>query len=129
MSDTSDERAIGTTIRIIRKPEMLRKTGMSYPTIWQWMIDGTFPRSREVGGRVGWIESEVDDWIARRPIAPLKGDLRSKARTNLNPPDSADDLQPTDAKQATLVPTQETLAPDKRPTKGRRLRRDLRPAE
>ena len=32
--------------------------------------NGEFPRRRQlVGQRVGWVESEVDGWIADRPVA------------------------------------------------------------
>ena len=35
--------------RLISKGEVLGRTGLSYPTIWQWMQNGKFPRSRDVG--------------------------------------------------------------------------------
>ena len=61
--------------RFIGKQEVLDRIGVSYPTIWQWMRDGKFPRSRDLGGKTKWLESEIDDWIANRPLRRLKGDL------------------------------------------------------
>lgn len=60
--------------RIIYKPEVMRRCGVSYPTIWKWMIAGTFPRSFDVGGKTGWLESDVEAWILNRPRSRLKGD-------------------------------------------------------
>jgi prophage regulatory protein len=60
--------------RFIGKTEVLNRVGASYPTIWQWMREGKFPRSRELGGRSAWIESEIETWIKGRPIRRLKGD-------------------------------------------------------
>jgi hypothetical protein len=33
-------------LRLLSKPEVLSITGASFPTIWIWMRDGKFPRSR-----------------------------------------------------------------------------------
>ena len=60
--------------RLISKGEVLGRTGLSYPTIWQWMQDGKFPRSRDVGGRAMWLASEIDAWILNLPMRKLKGD-------------------------------------------------------
>jgi predicted DNA-binding transcriptional regulator AlpA len=60
--------------RLISKPEVLDRTGNTFPTIWKWMIAGTFPRCREVGGKSMWLEDEVEAWIDARPVRPLKGE-------------------------------------------------------
>ena len=60
-------------VKIIGKPEVTDKVGVSYQTLWTWMRDDKFPRSRELGGgKVGWILSEVDEWILNRPKVQLK---------------------------------------------------------
>ena len=64
----------GSAIRLISKPEVLDRVGVTYPTIWAWMREGRFPRSRELGGKVAWIEAEVEAWIAALPVRRLKGD-------------------------------------------------------
>jgi prophage regulatory protein len=60
--------------RFINKKQMLARVGASYPSIWQWMREGKFPRSRELGGKAAWLESEIEAWIVNRPIRHLKGD-------------------------------------------------------
>ena len=60
--------------RLISKGEVLGRTGLSYPTIWAWMQQGKFPRSRDVGGRSMWLASEIDTWILNLPMRQLKGD-------------------------------------------------------
>jgi predicted DNA-binding transcriptional regulator AlpA len=58
--------------RLIYKPEMLDRVGLSYPCIWQWMREGKFPMVREAGGKSAWLESEIDTWIANRPPRKYK---------------------------------------------------------
>jgi prophage regulatory protein len=60
--------------RLLKKRQVLEKVGVSYPAIWKWMRNGTFPRSREVGGLAMWFEDEVDEWLAALPQSQLKGD-------------------------------------------------------
>jgi prophage regulatory protein len=61
--------------RFISKTEVLARVCVSYQTIWQWMREGKFPRSRELGGKAVWIESEIDAYIINSPRRRLKGDL------------------------------------------------------
>jgi predicted DNA-binding transcriptional regulator AlpA len=60
--------------RLISKGEVLDRTGISYPTIWAWMREEKFPRSRSVGGKAMWVEAEIEGWILSRPLRALKGD-------------------------------------------------------
>jgi prophage regulatory protein len=61
--------------RLLTRDEVLDRVGVTYPTIWKWMRENKFPRSRQCGeARVGWLESEVSAWIAGLPIKPIKGD-------------------------------------------------------
>jgi prophage regulatory protein len=54
------------TDRIIRKPELLARIGLSDPTIWRMERDGKFPRRLRLGGNsCGWLQSEVDIWLQR----------------------------------------------------------------
>ena len=67
-------------VRFISKPEVLGRTSVTYPTIWAWMRENKFPRSRDVGGRSCWIESEIEEWILSRPVCQLKApDPKPKA--------------------------------------------------
>jgi prophage regulatory protein len=51
--------------RILRLPTVLDRTGLSRSTVYQRVAEGKFPKSVSLGARaVGWIEAEVDEWIA-----------------------------------------------------------------
>lgn len=55
------------TQRIIRMKEVTSRTGMSKSSIYDRINQGDFPKSVPLGGRsVGWIESEVQEWITER---------------------------------------------------------------
>jgi predicted DNA-binding transcriptional regulator AlpA len=58
--------------RLLSKGEMLDKVGVTYPTVWKLMRQGMFPRSVVIGGKVAWLEHEVDEYIARLPRRRLK---------------------------------------------------------
>jgi predicted DNA-binding transcriptional regulator AlpA len=58
--------------RLLTKPEVLAKTGLSFPTIWRMMRRQAFPRSRQVASRPMWLNSEVDAWIRALPLVKLK---------------------------------------------------------
>jgi predicted DNA-binding transcriptional regulator AlpA len=60
--------------RFIFKPEVVKRSGYTFPTIWQLMIDGVFPRAVAVGGRSAWYASEFESWMASRPRRRLKDD-------------------------------------------------------
>lgn len=53
--------------RILRRPEVEARTGISRSTIYQWMKDGQFPRPIKLGARlVAWRESDVTAWLEAR---------------------------------------------------------------
>jgi len=55
--------------RYIRSDELTRMTGLSLSTIWRLEQDETFPRRRSLGlSAVGWLESEINNWLTSRPI-------------------------------------------------------------
>jgi len=60
--------------RFLPKKEVLRRVGCSYTTLWTLMVRGEFPRSRGLGRRAVWVESEVEDFINNSPVRRLKGD-------------------------------------------------------
>lgn len=52
---------------ILRLPAVKACTGLSRSTIYLWMAEGTFPRAISLGDRsIGWIESEVQEWLDAR---------------------------------------------------------------
>ena len=65
-------------VRLLSKYDVIDRIGVTYVTLWTWMRDGKFPRSRELNGKTTWIESEVDAWIQARPVRRLKGDIEAE---------------------------------------------------
>ncbi|WP_423380281.1 helix-turn-helix transcriptional regulator [Burkholderia sp. LMG 32019] len=59
---------IGTALRILRMRQLIERTRLSRATLYVLMAsDPTFPRKIKLTARtVGWLESEVDAWIASR---------------------------------------------------------------
>ncbi len=54
-------------MRIIRLKEVIDSTGLARSTIYKYITEGTFPKPVSLGNRcVGWIESEIHDWILER---------------------------------------------------------------
>ena len=52
-------------MRGIRVSDVKAKTGQPTSTIYAAMASGKFPRPIPLGERaVGWLESEIDGWIA-----------------------------------------------------------------
>jgi prophage regulatory protein len=51
--------------RVVRKPEVLSRTGLSDVTVWRLEREGKFPKRVRLGGNsCGWLESEIDAWFA-----------------------------------------------------------------
>ncbi len=52
------------TINIYRLPQVIAKTGLSRSSIYAMVAAGRFPKQIKLGPRrVGWVESEIVDWI------------------------------------------------------------------
>lgn len=67
---TSPEPA-GARSRFLRKNEVCDRLGVSRITLWRMETRGEFPRSVQISpGCVGWLESDVDDWIEDRRSRP-----------------------------------------------------------
>jgi len=59
--------------KILRLPIVLDRTGLSRSTVYQRVTEGRFPRPVSLGARaVGWIETEVEEWIAYQIEASLE---------------------------------------------------------
>jgi len=55
------------SLRLIRLPEVLSRTGVSAMTIWRWERRGAFPRRVRIGANcVAWAEPEVESWCEAR---------------------------------------------------------------
>ncbi len=54
-------------MRILRRPDVETQTGLSRSTIYDLMKAHKFPRPVPLGEKsVGWLESEIENWIAER---------------------------------------------------------------
>ncbi len=57
-------------MRILDKKALREKVPYSDAQIWRLEKAGRFPRRVSLGdNRVGWLESEIDDWIEARVAA------------------------------------------------------------
>jgi predicted DNA-binding transcriptional regulator AlpA len=58
-------------VRLLDKATVMAIASASFPTIWAWMRDDKFPRSRIVNGRSMWLSTEIDGWLAGLPVRKL----------------------------------------------------------
>ena len=55
-------------MRILKTNEVVKIIGLSKVTIWRMERSGTFPKRINLSDRrVGWIESEIFEWLDSRP--------------------------------------------------------------
>ena len=68
--------------RLLGHQDVQDVTGLGKTTIQRMEARGEFPRRRQIARkRVGWLASEVDEWMATRPAAPpIRG--RGEERTD-----------------------------------------------
>jgi prophage regulatory protein len=56
--------------RIIREPEVREISGLSRTTRWRLEREGKFPARRKLSDNaIGWLESEIRDWVATRNVS------------------------------------------------------------
>ena len=52
---------------ILKLPAVKARTALSRSTLYKFISRGSFPKPLRLGPRaVGWLEAEVDEWIAAR---------------------------------------------------------------
>jgi predicted DNA-binding transcriptional regulator AlpA len=93
-------------VHLMSKSEVLAVAGVTYPTIWKWMREQRFPRSRVVGGLVKWRSDEIEKWLAELPMRALKGDQPSR--------EIAAPISPTTASVALTICAQKAAQPRRR---------------
>jgi prophage regulatory protein len=55
-------------MRILKTNEVVKIIGLSKVTIWRMERSGTFPKRINLSDRrVGWVESEILEWLDSRP--------------------------------------------------------------
>lgn len=53
-------------MRLIRLNHVTLATGLRKSTIYKYIAAGTFPKPVPLGGgRVAWVEQEIQDWITK----------------------------------------------------------------
>ena len=63
--------------RIFRWPELKNTVGYSPTNIYYLIEKGDFPHAIQLGGRaIGWLESEVEEWIQKRIEFSRSGEKR-----------------------------------------------------
>jgi len=63
------------TKRILRRPEVEARTGLSRSTLYAQMAEGTFPKPVRLGKRaVGWTDSSITQWQDSRETVTREGD-------------------------------------------------------
>ena len=56
--------------RLLRLPQVIDRTGIKKTKLYELQKDGSFPmRIKITAHAVGWVEEEVDRWIAGRVAA------------------------------------------------------------
>lgn len=54
---------------LLRLPEVMRRVGLSRSVIYERIRRGAFPKPVNLGGHaVGWLESEINQWINSRVV-------------------------------------------------------------
>jgi len=67
------QQGLPPSLAILRLPSVKGRTGLSRSTIYLRVSEGTFPKPVSLGGRaVGWVESEIQQWLERRIEASRK---------------------------------------------------------
>lgn len=62
-------------LRFLRLPEVEKATGKKRSTIYRDIASGKFPAPYDLGSSrsVGWLSTEITDWILNRPRVQLRG--------------------------------------------------------
>jgi prophage regulatory protein len=62
---------------LLRLPIVMRKCGLSRSAVYARIAQGAFPQPVKLGERaVGWVESEIDQWIEDRIERSRNGDRK-----------------------------------------------------
>lgn len=79
-SSAHEKVASPSNLRIIRLPEVMKKTSLGRTTLYRMSKFGDFPESVSLGGKaMGWVEAEIDNWIASRMAARQRTPAASTA--------------------------------------------------
>ncbi len=66
-------------MNILSMKEVREKVKLSSTTIWRKESCGEFPKRINLSGpRVGWSESEIDEWLENLPRGIITKNIRGK---------------------------------------------------
>ena len=66
---------------ILRLPSVMARTGLSRGSIYLRISQNRFPKQITLGGRaVGWVETEIDDWLNQQVVASRKAELTNVSK-------------------------------------------------
>ena len=78
---TKESNAPASPLAILRRREVEARTGLGCSTIYDGIKAGTFPAPIQLGPKaVGWVESEINAWLAARVAARDTARKESKPR-------------------------------------------------
>jgi predicted DNA-binding transcriptional regulator AlpA len=80
MADTTTK----PLLKLLSKQEVCERVHRSYPSIWEAICKGLFPRAREQGERPYWFEHEIDAYLEALPLRPIKGEVGAGAPEQLS---------------------------------------------
>jgi len=61
-------------MKVLSSSEVVKMTGLSRVTLWRYEREEKFPKRINLSDyRVGWVESEVEEWIEKRPRGICQG--------------------------------------------------------
>lgn len=67
LSGSTSTSSANQSHRILRLPEVIGRVGLRRASIYLHISKGSFPKPISLGARaVGWLESDIDGWIAAR---------------------------------------------------------------
>ncbi len=54
-------------MKVLKLKSVIEKTTLCHSTIYKLISEGNFPKPIDLTGRaVGWVDSEVDNWIVNK---------------------------------------------------------------
>lgn len=70
-------------VELLTAPEVADRTRLSIQSVRTMSEKGRFPRPVNLGTRMAWVKSEVEDWINERVAARGQPDPEADARREL----------------------------------------------
>lgn len=64
------------SIKIIRPKDLAELLSVSTVTVWRMEKRGELPKRKKISSRtVGWLESDIQEWLENRPYAEPQTEL------------------------------------------------------